>query len=279
MAVLGLLFALLDSLSKAIDTLLNKSIMRTRSAGEHAVLRIVFVIPLLFAASLFNWSFKRGCVVYLLAYGLLEAVNILFHQLAVKRSNPLHSELISKSKVRFAMAMAFVLTSDTLSFVSVVGIIVFVAGAVLTINYQSRGDERTDAVGIIMETVSVLARTFKPFVLKTCVQRELISNETMAFLSMVVALVVLWAAFRPRVSVKEVPVKQYFLQAAIGAAGMLFSGWAVIYANIVIVNAIASTSVIFVMLISALCFRKKYPAVTVAGCLLSILGLAVSVIF
>ena len=279
MAVLGLLFALLDSLSKAIDTLINKKIMRTRSAEEHAVLRIMFVIPIFFIASLFNWRFEAGCIGFLLLYGALEAVNIFCHQLAVKSSNAVHVEMIAKSKVLLAMIVSFVLVIDTLSVGGVIGIVVFVAGAVLTINFQNKNDDRTGAKGIFFEIVSVIARTFKPFILKTCVKRGLISNETMLFFSMVVALVLLFAVLRPRIDLKTVPVKAYTAQAAMVAAGMILSGWAVIYANIVIVNAIESMSVFFVMLISAVLYKKKYTALSAIGCALSVLGIVISIIF
>ena len=279
MAVLGLLFALLDSLSKAIDTLINKKIMRTRSAEEHAVLRIMFVIPIFFIASLFNWRFEAGCIGFLLLYGALEAVNIFCHQLAVKSSNAVHVEMIAKSKVLLAMIVSFMLVIDTLSVGGVIGIVVFVAGAVLTINFQNKNDDRTGAKGIFFEIVSVIARTFKPFILKTCVKRGLISNETMLFFSMVVALVLLFAVLRPRIDLKTVPVKAYTAQAAMVAAGMILSGWAVIYANIVIVNAIESMSVFFVMLISAVLYKKKYTALSAIGCALSVLGIVISIIF
>lgn len=279
MAVLGLLFALLDSLSKAIDTLINKKIMRTRSAEEHTVLRIMLVIPIFFIASLFNWHLEAGCIGFLLLYGALEAVNIFCHQLAVKSSNAVHVEMIAKSKVLLAMIVSFVLVIDTLSVGGVIGIVVFVAGAVLTINFQNKNDDRTGAKGIFFEIVSVIARTFKPFILKTCVKRGLISNETMLFFSMVVALVLLCAVLRPRIDLKTVPVKAYTAQAAMVAAGMILSGWAVIYANIVIVNAIESMSVFFVMLISAVLYKKKYTALSAIGCALSVLGIVISIIF
>lgn len=279
MAVLGLLFALLDSLSKAIDTLINKKIMRTRSAEEHTVLRIMFVIPIFFIASLFNYRLEAGCIGFLLLYGALEAVNIFCHQLAVKSSNAVHVEMIAKSKVLLAMIVSFVLVIDTLSVGGVIGIVVFVAGAVLTINFQNKNDDRTGAKGIFFEIVSVIARTFKPFILKTCVKRGLISNETMLFFSMVVALVLLCAVLRPRIDLKTVPVKAYTAQAAMVAAGMILSGWAVIYANIVIVNAIESMSVFFVMLISAVLYKKKYTALSAIGCALSVLGIVISIIF
>ncbi|MBQ5648718.1 MAG: EamA family transporter, partial [Clostridia bacterium] len=109
-------------------------------------------------------------------------------------------------------------------------------------------------------------------------KRGLISNETMLFFSMVIALLILLAVLRPRIDVKNVPVKPYFAQAAMVAAGMILSGWAVIYANIVIVNAIESMSVFFVMLISAVLYKKKYTALSAIGCALSVIGIIISIL-
>lgn len=216
---------------------------------------------------------------YLLFYGVLEAVNILSHQLAVKRSNPLHIEIISKSKVVFALILSFVLCIDTLSLWNSLGIGIFMVGVVLTVNFQNRQEgERTGKAGVLLEIVSVLARTFKPFVLKVAVQRSLISNETMAFLSMIVAFVLLFALFRPKLNFKEIPVRMYAGQAVVVALGMLLSGWAVILANTVVVNAIESTSVIFVMLIGFLFAHRKYRRLTVIGCIISVLGIVWAVI-
>ena len=276
---IGILFAVLCALSKAIDTLLNKSVMRDVSATNHTIYRIAFVTPVLLIAALFNWELKIECIPYVLAYGILEAVNIFTHQLAVKKSNPLHIEIISKSKVIFTLILSFVLAIDRLSFWSTVGIGVFMAGTVLTINFQSKSDdELTDMRGVGLEIVSVLARTFKPFILKSCIQKGLISNETMAFLSMIVAFIVLIAVFRPKLDLKEISVPKYSAQAVVVALGMLLSGWAITRANIVVVNAIESTTVIFIMAIGYLFYKKKYSALTVIGTLISVVGIVLAIV-
>ena len=256
--IVGIVFAVLCALSKAIDTLLNKSVMRNVSAANHAIYRIVFVTPVLLIAACLNWRLEIACLPYVLLYGVLESINIFTHQLAVKRSNPLHIEIISKSKVIFTLILSFVLVIDTLSFWSTIGIAVFMVGTVLTINFQSKGeDERTDMRGIGLEITSVLARTFKPFILKSCIQKGLTSNETMAFLSMIVAFFVLLAVFRPKLNYKEISVPKYSAQALIVGLGMLLSGWAITRANIVVVNAIESTTVVFIMAIGYLFYKKK----------------------
>lgn len=275
---LGVLLAVLCALSKAIDTLINKSVMRNVSAANHTLYRIIFVTPILLVAALFNWQLKAESIIFILIYGLLEAVNIFSHQLAVKRSNPLHIEMISKSKVIFTLIISFVLVIDTLSFWKTVGIIVFMTGAVLTINFQNKNDDTTDLAGIALELVSVLARTFKPFILKSCIQKALISNETMAFLSMIVAFIALFAVLRPKLDFHEISLKKYSLQAVVVALGMLLSGWAITGANIVVVNAIESTTVIFIMIISYTLYKKKYTALSIIGSLISVAGIVLAIV-
>ena len=96
---------------------------------------------------------------------------------------------------------------------------------------------------------------------------------------MIIAFFVLYLAFRPKLDLQEISVKKYSFQAVIVALGMLLSGWAITYANIVVVNAIESTTVMFVMIISYLLYKKKYPAIAVAGSLLSVTGIVLAMVF
>ncbi len=277
---IGVLFAVLCALSKAIDTLINKDVMRNISATNHSLYRIMFVTPVLLVAALLHWHLAVESIPYILIYGVLEAVNVFAHQLAVKKSDSLHIEMISKSKVVFTLIVSFVLMIDTLSFGSTMGIAVFMIGTVMTINFQNKSDgDKTGAKGIVLEIISVLARTFKPFILKRCIQRELISNETMAFVSMIIAFAALCIAFRPKLDLREISVKKYSVQAIVVAAGMLLSGWAITHANIVVVNAIESTTVMFVMAASYFMYKKKYPVIAVAGSLLSVAGIVLAIVF
>ena len=279
MITVGLLLAVLCAACKAVDTLINKDVMQQQSVINHIFYRIIFATPILLVAALMNWKLEPGVFWYMILYGVLEAVNIFCHQFAVKKSDPLHIEIISKSKVIFVLILSFLLSIDTLTFWSTMGIAVFMIGVVLTINFQNRtGGDVTGWKGIVLEILSVLARTFKPFVLKVCVQRSLSTSETMAFLSMIVAFAVLFAIFRPKLDFKGVDVKKYGGQAAVVAVSMLLSGWAVRYANAVIVNAIESTTVIFVMIISAIAYRKKYPALMIIGSIISIIGIVLAIV-
>lgn len=273
---LGLVFAVLCAIAKAADTLVNKRVMRDTPVVEHIFWRIIFVTPILFLASAFNWHFESGALWYLFGYGALEAVNIAAHQFAVKRTDPLSVEIVSKSKVIFVLIVSCVLMVDRLSLASSVGIAVFMAGAVMSINYKAKREKGEGKGGIALELVSVLARTFKPFMLKQCIRDGLASNESMAALSMVVAFVLLFAVYRPRLAPSSVSVGAYSAQAVIVGASMLLSGWAVILSNTVIVNAIEGTSAIFVMAFCAIAQKKKYPALTVAGCIVAVVGIVMS---
>lgn len=277
---IGITFAVLCAISKAIDTLVNKDVTRNISTTNHTLYRIIFVTPVLLIAALLNWRLTAQSIPYMLIYGVLEAVNIFTHQMALKRSDSLHIEIISKSKVIFTLILSFVLMIDTLSVASTIGIGVFMIGTVMTINFQNKNDkDQTDVKGIILEIISVLARTFKPFMLKECIKKELITNETMAFMSMIVAFIVLYAIFRPKLDFKEVSIKKYSIQAVVVGLGMLFSGWAISYANIVVVNAIESTTVMIVMVASYLLYRKKYTKLAVIGSVLSVVGIVLAIIF
>lgn len=280
MIEIGIVFAILCAVAKAFDTLINKDVMQNQSAINHSFYRIIFVSPVLLVASLFNWKLEPEVLGYLLIYGVLEAINIVCHQQAVKKSNPLHIEIISKSKVLFALIVSFVLMIDTLTVGGTLGIIVFVIGTVLTINVQNKKDEeKTGYVGVIWEICSVISRTFKPFILKICIQKSLISNETMAFLSMIVAFFALYVIFRPRLNFKEISVPKYFGQAFIVGLSMLLSGWAIMHANTVIVNAIESTTVIFIMIITFFLYKKKYPLLTIVGSVISVLGIVLAMVW
>ena len=279
MFYIGITFAVLCALSKALDALFNKDIMKNQSAGEHSVFRIIFVLPVLLIFALFNWNFQIDIIWWLLLYGVLESINILAHQLAIKKSNPFHVEIISKSKVIFTLIVSFVLVIDTLTLLKTIGIAVFMIGAVLSINRQNKDSkEKTGPFAITMEIVSVLARTFKPFILKNCVNNNLISNETLTFLSMIVALIILGVIFRPKVDFKTLPCKKYLLQSTIVGLGMLFSGYAVIYSNTVIVNAIETTSVIFLMLITFFFYKKKYTLLSTIGAIISVIGIILAIV-
>ena len=100
----------------------------------------------------------------------------------------------------------------------------------------------------------------------------------MAFLSMPIAFVVLLIIFRPKLNFREISVKKYSLQALVVALSMLASGWAISMSNTVIVNAIESFSVFFIMLISYVLYKKKYKVLSIIGLVLSTIGIVLAIV-
>ena len=98
MLFLGIFLGIITALFKGIDTTMNKSLMGNASAIEHSLYRIVFVTPVLLIAALLHWHMSIEASWWLLLYGLLEAANILLHQMAIKSINVVHAEIMSKSK-------------------------------------------------------------------------------------------------------------------------------------------------------------------------------------
>ena len=272
----GILLGLIIALLKAMDSIMNKSIMENVSPIHHSIYRIIFVSPILLVAALVNWQIQLDKVWHLvLLYGVIEAVNILFHQKAIKAGNLVFIELLSRSKTIFALVLSFVLVIDTPSTLAVVGIVVFTIATYFTVTkrVESKTGEKTSHISLLYEMISVLSRVVKPFLIKGILTAELISSETIAFLSMPIALVCLMAVYRPKLNFKEIDCKKYSLQALVVAAGMLVGVYAVKYANIVTVSAVENFSVFFVILFAVIVQKRKYPLTVFIGLGLAICGL------
>lgn len=272
----GILLGLIIALLKAMDSIMNKSIMESTSPIHHSIYRILFVSPILLVAALFNWQIRLDKVWhFVVLYGVIEAVNILFHQKAIKAGNLVFIELLSRSKTIFALILSFVLVIDTPSALAVVGIIVFTIATYFTVTKKVEGKtgEKTSHISLLYEMISVLARVVKPFLIKGILTAELISSETIAFLSMPIALVCLLAVYRPKLDFKKINCKKYALQALVVAAGMLIGVYAVKYANIVTVSAVENFSVFYVILFAVLVQKRKYPLTVFIGLGLAICGL------
>ena len=272
----GILLGLIIALLKAIDSIMNKSIMENASPIHHSIYRIIFVSPILLIAALVNWHIQLDKVWhFVLLYGVIEAVNILFHQKAIKAGNLVFIELLSRSKTIFALILSFVLVIDTPSTLAVVGIVVFTIATYFTVTkrVESKTGEKTSHISLLYEMISVLSRVVKPFLIKGILTAELISSETIAFLSMPIALVCLMVVYRPKLNFKEINCKKYSLQALVVAAGMLVGVYAVKYANIVTVSAVENFSVFFVILFAVIVQKRKYPLTVFIGLGLAICGL------
>ncbi len=279
--ILGILFGIAVALLKAFDTLMNKKVMKDISPVHHSLYRILFVTPILLVAALFNWKLDLQKAVWvLLMYGGLEAFNILFHQMAIQKANVVHIELLSKSKIILALIVSFVLGIDALSGPAIAGIAIFTAGTVLVINFniQRQQGAKTGNLGLVLEFLSVMCRVLKPFLVKQLLRSGSLSSETLAFISMPIAFVVLLGCYRPKLDFRQINVKDYGLQAIIVAASMIISGYAVQYANIVIVSALENISVFVVILFSVLVYKKKYSPIVILGFVLSVAGLVLSIL-
>lgn len=275
----GILLGLVIALLKAIDSIMNKSIMENTSPIHHSIYRIIFVSPFLLLAALMNWQIQLDKVWhFVLLYGIIEAVNILFHQKAIKAGNLVFIELLSRSKTIFALILSFVLVIDTPSPLAVIGILLFTVATYFTVTkkVESKTGEKTSHLSLLYEMISVLARVVKPFLIKGILTSELVSTETITFLSMPISLVCLLAVYRPKLNFKEINCKKYSLQALIVAAGMLVGVYAVKHANIVTVSAVENFSVFYVILYTVIIQKKKYPFWVFIGLALAIGGLVLA---
>ena len=272
----GIILGLIIALLKAIDSIMNKSIMENTSPIHHSIYRIIFVSPILLIAALANWQIQLDKVWhFVLLYGVIEAVNILFHQKAIKAGNLVFIELLSRSKTIFALIVSFVFVIDTPSPLAVLGIVVFTIATYFTVTnkVESQTGEKTSHISLVYEMISVLARVVKPFLIKGILTSELVSTETITFLSMPISLVCLLAVYRPELNFKQINCKRYSLQALVVAAGMLVGVYAVKHANIVTVSAVENFSVFYVILFAVLAQKRKYPLTVFIGLGLAICGL------
>ncbi len=271
--VLGVIFGVFVAITKGIDTSINKSLMGTTSAIDHSLYRILFVTPVLFIAALFHWQISVASIGWLLAYGGLETVNILTHQLAIKSLNSVHAEILSKSKSLTTYILSLILVVESVSVKGVLGIVIFTAGMLITIDFKELDWKKFSSFqGYLFEIISVLARTIKPFILYKLLSEGSISNEVLAFLSMPIAFVFIWIIFRPKLSFKSINVKGYVAQAIIVGLSMIASGYAILYAGAVITSMVENLSIFVVCIISYFMVKKKPEYTVWIGATLAIIG-------
>lgn len=272
----GILFALIASLLSSLDIFLSKHITTSVSPKIHAILRIIFVIPILGIVSIFNWKLTKNAFPFLIIYGLLEAINIVCHQIAIKKGNPFQIELISKSKILLVLIVSILIGIDQLSIMASLAIILFTCGTILTINSSS--NQTTNLFSLLFESVSVIARAFKPFMLKYCLVNEFISGETLAFLSMPIALLAILITIRKKdiQATSCIDIKNYIVLSIVISLGMLFGIWSIEYGNAVISNSISSLSVVFIIIISTLFFKRKYKVKTYIGSCIAVIGIVLA---
>ena len=137
MLYLGIILGLVTALLMAIDTYMNKELMNNTSPLLHSGYRILFVIPYLLIAALFNWNFNIKCIYMLLIYGVNEVINIIFHQKAINKLNIVHDEMLSKSNVLFIYLISLLLYEGSFNTYGLLSIILFTLGMIFTIDFKS----------------------------------------------------------------------------------------------------------------------------------------------
>lgn len=271
--ILGIVLGIFIAITKGIDTSINKSLMGTTSAIEHSLFRIIFVTPVLFIAALLHWQISAASIWWLLIYGLLEAVNILAHQLAIKSLNSVHAEILSKSKSLTTYILSLILVVESVSVKGVMGIVIFTAGLLVAIDFKELDRKKFSSFkGYVFEIVSVLTRTAKPFILYKLLSEGSISNEVLAFLSMPISFVFIWIVFRPKLCFKSINIKDYVGQAVIVGLSMIASGYAILYAGAVVTSMLENLSIFVVCFISCLLSKRKTGYKVWIGATLAIIG-------
>lgn len=275
MFLVGILLATIMMISKVFDTLLNKKFVDNYDPIQHSINRIVIVIPILLIASLPNWMITSQALWMLLLYSLFDATNILFHQSSLKYLKPHTADAISKSKVVMVLIFSIALGISKINIQTIVGVLVFFTGLVLVVDYSKKGSETTkksSILGIFLQVLSVFSRSVKPFIIKEVLVNNLASNETMVFLSMPIALIMLMAIFRKRPSINRNNIKLYTIQGVFVALSMILMGYAVLYSNAVAVAVIESFSIIVLILISFILYKKKQSPKVILGVMLATIG-------
>lgn len=273
MYFLGIFLGIITAIFKGIDTSMNKSLMGNTSAIEHSLYRIIFVTPVLFIAALLNWHMSGAALNWLLLYGMLEAFNILFHQMAIKSINVVHAEILSKSKSLMTYIVSIILIIESVSLKGSLGVLIFTIGMLITIDFKKLNAKKFSTFrGYIYELISVFARTVKPFVLYKLLSDGLISNEVQAFISMPIAFVLIYLAFRPKLSFGSIDIKRYAMQAIVVGLSMITSGYAILYAGALITAMTENFSIFVVGLIAFLLYKDKIGKRVWIGGLIAILG-------
>lgn len=275
MEIWGIIFAIIWVILSIFDNFINKKLIDKQNAMTHTFLRCLSVIPFLFLFSLRNWVFKKEAIIYLLIYTVLECINILCRQIAVKKCNVVYVEALSKTKIIFGLLVSYLFAVDILTTKQFIIMIIFVFGLIMMLDFKKMKENKGLTLsGLLLELTSNLFKAFKPFVMKAAVTKGYISNETLGVFSMIIIVVFLAIVFRPKIDLKTLPIKKYSLIGIICGVSMFVSSYAYLWANTNIVNAIGSTTVVIMMISSYIFENKKYSISSIIGsiiCMLSII--------
>lgn len=274
MIILGIIFGIIIAIMRAVDVFICKNLIKNKDASFHSFCCIIFCIPFLFITALFNWKLELSIIMYVFLYGIIEAVNIFFHQQAIKYLEPVSVEILSKTKTLLVYIISLILVIESISISGIFGIIIFTIGIFLTVDYSSLNKKNYSSVkGYIYEIISVISRTIKPFILKYLLVSEKISNETLVFFAMIISASLIFILFKPKIKLEKNDLKGYFIRAFFDSIGMLLSGYAIFFAGALITSMMENLSIFMVAIISYLLYKKKIDKKTILGMICVIIGL------
>lgn len=274
MFALGICLGLAVAALRAIDVFICKGLVEKKNAASHSFYCIVFCIPFLMAMSLAHWKLEMSALLPVLLYGSIETINIFFHQQAIKYLNPIHAEVLSKSKTLFVYIVSLILLVESVSVKGILGIILFMSGLLITIDFSSLNYQNfSDMKGYIYEIVSVSARVVKPFVLKNLLLSDMISNEVLVLLSMIVSAILTLLVFRPELKLEKGEFKRYFFRAGLDSVSMILSGYAILLAGVLINSMVENLSIFIVAILSHFIYKKTIGHKIILGMFLVIAGL------
>lgn len=279
MYTLGIVLAFIMTLSKVIDTIINKRIVETSDPVKHSMNRIIIVMPILMIFALSNWYISSKAILLIVLFGLVECFNIVFHQASLKYLKTYTADIISKSKVILVLVIAIGLGISDLNLFIIGGTFIFFFGVILIIDFANNLEEkRSNLLGIILQTLSVICRSAKPFIIKSILVDQLASNEVVVFLSMPISFIILWIVFRKKPSINKQNIKIYLYQAFFVATSMLLMGYAVYHSSEITVSIIEAFSGAILLLYSIFILKEKSTIKRFIGMTLTIIGLIVIVI-
>lgn len=284
MYIYGLILGCIIVVLKVMDIFLNKKVMLNVKPKNHTMYRIIFVMPFLLVAAIINWELKEEAYGLLLLYSIAEAFNILFYQWSLSKLEPEVSELIAQSKIIMVLLVGIGMGLEQPTMLQIIGAILFIFGVILILELRIKkvwaisNCNKDMLLGILFQTISVVCRVIKPYVLKELMVQNLASNETVVFLSMPISLVVIYVIFKPKLDVKEINFKIYSIQALITGISMILAGYAVLYAGVLTITVTETFVVILLALINWLVYKSKLTVMKSWGLFIGVIGIMLVII-
>ena len=254
----GIILGILVAILKGVDTIFNKSLSKDKTIELHSFYCILFTIPFLLCMSLCNWKLDIVSTPFLFMYSFFEMLNIYYHQKAIKILNPVHTEILSKSKIWFVYILSIFFLIESVSVSGFVTVILFVASVIIGIDFKNFNyKEFSDIKGYIYEIISVVSRTIKPFILRTLLISGTISNEVLIFFSMIIASFWLFIVFKPKIVFDKTKFSKYLFRAGLDSVSMILSGYAIFFAGALVTSMTECFSIFVVAILSRFIFKQK----------------------